>query len=62
VKQELDKQDIDFDGLVIKVKEENIRHTLGSTEHHPRRAVAYKFPAQIASTKIISVDFQVGRT
>ena len=62
VKQALDTQDIDFDGLVIKVKEENIRHTLGNTEHHPRRAVAYKFPAQIVSTKIISVDFQVGRT
>ncbi len=62
IKEELDKQDIDFDGLVIKVKEENIRNKLWSTEHHPRRAVAYKFPAQIISTRILSVDFQVGRT
>lgn len=62
--------DIDFDWLVIKVDEEtesdinyaNARELLWSTDHHPRWAVAYKFPAQLASTKILSVDFQVGRT
>ena len=86
VKQFLEEQDIDFDGLVIKVcdigvenKEENqwiwlfseplpgnptasIREVLWSTEHHPRWAIAYKFPAQQASSQIQSVDFQVGRT
>jgi len=62
VKKDLDAQDIEFDGLVIKVKDEQQREIIWSTEHHPRRAVAYKFPAQIAATQILSVDFQVGRT
>ncbi|MDR1987252.1 MAG: hypothetical protein LBQ24_00305 [Candidatus Peribacteria bacterium] len=35
---------------------------VGWTEHHPRYSVAYKFPAEIATTKILSVDHQVGRT
>jgi DNA ligase (NAD+) len=34
----------------------------GWTEHHPRYAIAYKFPAEILTTKILSVDHQVGRT
>lgn len=61
-KQQLESEDIDFDGLVIKVQDYNHRNFLWSTDHHPRWAVAYKFPAQLASTQIISVDFQVGRT
>lgn len=61
-KEELTKQDIDFDGLVIKVQNENTRKKLWSTAHHPRRAIAYKFPAQQISTQIDSIDFQVGRT
>lgn len=62
IKQQLESEDIDFDGLVIKVKDQQQRDILWSTDHHPRRAVAYKFPAQLASTQILSVDFQVGRT
>ncbi|AHB41173.1 hypothetical protein P148_SR1C00001G0378 [candidate division SR1 bacterium RAAC1_SR1_1] len=62
IKQQLESEDFDFDGLVIKVKDQLQRDILGATDHHPRWAVAYKFPAQLASTKIISVDFQVGRT
>jgi DNA ligase (NAD+) len=62
VKKELDAQDIEFDGLVIKIQNQQQRNDVGSTEHHPRRAVAYKFPAQLAATQVLSVDFQVGRT
>jgi len=60
--QILKEYDYDFDGLVIKVNEINIRQKLWSTAHHPRRAIAYKFPAEQVSTQINSVDFQVGRT
>jgi DNA ligase (NAD+) len=62
IKQQLESEDFDFDGLVIKVKDQLQRDILWSTDHHPRWAVAYKFPAQLAATKIVSVDFQIGRT
>lgn len=61
-KKFLEDQDIEFDGLVIKTESESQREIIWTTDHHPRRAVAYKFPAQLAATQILSVDFQVGRT
>lgn len=61
-KKYFDSLDYDVDGLVIKVNSWNARYDIWSTDHHPRRAVAYKFPAQIAATQILSVVFQVGRT
>ncbi len=61
-KNKLENEDIDFDWLVIKIKEEELRKLVWSTNHHPRRAVAYKFPAQQVSTQIKSVEFQVWRT
>lgn len=39
-----------------------MRSFLGSTQHHPRWSIAYKFPAQQVITQILSLDFQVGRT
>jgi DNA ligase (NAD+) len=63
VKTFLDEQDFDFDGLVIKVVNlHGERQLLGATTHHPRWSIAYKFPAEQASTQILSVDFQVGRS
>lgn len=50
------------DGVVIKVNDFAVRRMLGSTAKSPRWAVAYKFKAEQASTRLISVDFQVGRT
>lgn len=50
------------DGIVIKVNSYAQQRTLGSTAKSPRWAVAYKFQAERALTKLLSVDFQVGRT
>lgn len=52
----------DTDGAVIKVDKLSIRERLGNTAAAPRWAVAYKFPAEIAETKLVDIDIQVGRT
>lgn len=61
-KEFFEQQDIEFDGLVIKIQQSSLRKILGVTNHHPKRAVAYKFPAQQILTTLESVDYQVGRT
>ncbi|MCS6819976.1 MAG: NAD-dependent DNA ligase LigA, partial [Chitinophagales bacterium] len=53
---------IDTDGMVIKVNSLPMQHRCGSTAHHPRWAIAYKFAAQQAMSKLLKVEFQVGRT
>lgn len=52
----------DTDGAVIKVNDYAARRRLGSTAKAPRWAVAYKFKAEQALSRLESVDFQVGRT
>lgn len=59
---EFNTHDIEYDGIVIKVMELDACTLLWSTDHHPRRWMAYKFPAQQVATKLIGVEFQVGRT
>jgi len=56
------KIDFDIDGLVIKVDNVLLWQDIGFTAHHPRYAIAYKFPAEILTTKILSVEHQVWRT
>ncbi|MBO5809436.1 MAG: NAD-dependent DNA ligase LigA [Bacteroidales bacterium] len=51
----------DIDGIVIKVNNFKQREILGFTSKSPRWAIAYKFKAEEAHTKLLSVDFQVGR-
>ncbi len=50
------------DGVVVKVDDFALRRQLGFTAKSPRWAVAYKFKAEQALTRLVSVDFQVGRT
>ena len=52
----------EIDGMVIKVNSIPLQDKLGQTSHHPRWAIAYKFKARQASSKLRSVEFQVGRT
>jgi DNA ligase (NAD+) len=52
----------DADGAVVKVDSLAHQRRLGSTAHHPRWAIAYKFPAQEGTTRILAIDINVGRT
>lgn len=52
----------EIDGMVIKVNELALQDAMGMTSHHPRWAIAYKFKARQATTKLVGVEFQVGRT
>jgi DNA ligase (NAD+) len=51
-----------IDGVVIKVNDFEQQRQVGATAKSPRWAIAYKFKADRVSTKLLSVDFQVGRT
>ncbi|NLY44761.1 MAG: NAD-dependent DNA ligase LigA [Tissierella sp.] len=54
--------DLLTDGLVIKIDDIRTREALGFTNRFPRWAVAYKFEAEETSTRLLSVQWNVGRT
>ncbi|MDR0664418.1 MAG: NAD-dependent DNA ligase LigA [Helicobacteraceae bacterium] len=57
-----DEMDMELDGMVIKLDNLALRERLGQTIKSPRWAAAYKFPAVEKKTRLLSVDWQVGRT
>lgn len=61
---EVERQTLDVltDGLVIKIDDIRTREVLGFTNRFPRWAMAYKFEAEETSTRLIGVEWNVGRT
>ncbi|MBU1091217.1 MAG: NAD-dependent DNA ligase LigA [Candidatus Omnitrophica bacterium] len=57
-----EKLNYEIDGVVIKVNAIQQQKRLGFTMKSPRWAVAYKFPAHQATTEVLNIDFNVGRT
>ena len=61
-REKRDGLDYDVDGIVVKVNSAEQRATLGTTAKSPRWAISFKFPARQATTKIMDIRVQVGRT
>ena len=61
---EIQRDDLPYeiDGMVIKVNDFALQDKMGMTSHHPRWAIAYKFKARQATTRLLTVEYQVGRT
>jgi DNA ligase (NAD+) len=57
-----DGLEYEIDGVVVKVNEFAAQRELGSTSKFPRWAIAFKYPASQASTRVLGIDVQVGRT
>lgn len=51
----------EIDGMVIKVNSLELQEKCGFTAHHPRWAIAFKFKAKQATSKLIAVEYQVGK-
>ncbi len=57
-----DSLDYDIDGVVVKVNSTALQQEFGSTTKAPRWAIAYKYPAMQATTRLNGITVQVGRT
>lgn len=56
-----EEYDYEIDGMVVKVNDLNYQKLSGSTAHHPRWAIAYKFKAKQATSKLVGVEYQIGK-
>ncbi|HVF29895.1 MAG TPA: NAD-dependent DNA ligase LigA [Pyrinomonadaceae bacterium] len=57
-----DELDYEIDGVVVKVNSTALQQEFGATTKAPRWAIAYKYPARQATTKLVDIHVQVGRT
>ena len=57
-----DSLDYEIDGVVVKVNSTTLQDEFGSTSKAPRWAIAYKYPARQATTRLLDIGIQVGRT
>ena len=57
-----DELDYEIDGLVVKVNSTALQEEFGATNKAPRWAIAYKYAARQATTQVLSISVQVGRT
>ncbi|MBL7828303.1 MAG: NAD-dependent DNA ligase LigA [Saprospiraceae bacterium] len=57
-----DEYPYELDGMVVKVNSLELQEKCGFTSHHPRWAIAFKFKARQATTRLRDVEFQVGKT
>ena len=60
--QRRDKLDYEIDGIVIKVNDLALQSKLGELQRSPRWAIAWKFPAQEETTRVLDIEVNVGRT
>ncbi|MCS7036160.1 MAG: NAD-dependent DNA ligase LigA [Saprospiraceae bacterium] len=60
--EQRDAYPYEIDGMVVKVNALDLQERCGYTTHHPRWAVAFKFKARQATTRLRDVEFQVGKT
>ena len=56
-----DTYDYEIDGMVVKVNDLKLQDTIGYTQHHPKWAIAYKFKAKQSTTRLIGVEYQIGK-
>jgi len=54
--------DYDIDGMVVKLNAVSQQMAMGATSHHPKWAIAYKFKAIEKPTRLLAIEYQVGRT
>jgi DNA ligase (NAD+) len=62
VESQRDALDYEIDGVVVKVNSTALQEEFGATQKAPRWAIAYKYPARQETTRLLSINVQVGRT
>ena len=62
MQQRRESFDYDIDGVVVKINSTRLQEEFGATNKAPRWAIAYKYPAMQATTRLNDIQVQVGRT